>query len=220
VVRILLFALPEIPEDHMVAGIRVTLSAQAASTVTIITEAETACGTETRKSVANYAAGTGSYVLDTVNNSDISSICVYASWAPQTVNIESLELLLLPCRDVLENNLQELQKNNIQAEKLNKNTFLFTVTDAPENGMLVLPLIYSQKWCAEVDGKPVKVYNVNGGLVGIPLNSGDTVVNIAYSENFYPVGICLTVVGVLILLLSIKMINNHQLPNLREKRKK
>lgn len=197
------FALPEIPQDHLVAGIRITITAQSASTVTVVTACETEYGTETRRDVVNYGAGTGTYVLNTVNNPAASSVSLYASWAPQTVIIESMDVLLLPGLDTLRNNLQELQDSRINMEQVSRNVFVCTMRDSMDEGMAVLPLIYSPNWRATVDGESAEVYNVNGGLVGIPLKSGASEVRIEYCDSSYRLGCALTLIGILAYTLLI-----------------
>ena len=38
--------------------------------------------------------------------------------------------------------------------------------------MFCVPFVYQKGWSAVVNGTSVPVYNINGGLLGIPLNEG------------------------------------------------
>lgn len=198
------FVAPEIPENYMAAGIRVKITAEKPSSLTVVTEAVSEAGAESRRDVIYYDAGTGTYELNTVTGAEIGNIQLYLSWEPQSINIEAVELMLLPGQTQLQQNLLALQKNgNVNAEYTQEGFSISLQTPMDETVMLCVPLIYSQYWHATVNGKEATVHNINGGLIGIELQPGETDIGIEYANHLFKVGNCISIAGLVVFLAVV-----------------
>ncbi len=93
---------------------------------------------------------------------------------------------LLTC-DGVEDALTALADTPIEKIQFENSTYTAEV-NAADGGMLCVPLIYSPEWNAEVNGTPVETHNINGGLVGIPLENGTSKITIRYVIPHFTIG--------------------------------
>ncbi len=90
--------------------------------------------------------------------------------------LSAFELITCPG---IQSSLQGLADTDITDISFEDSTYSAHVS-SEDGGMLCVPLIYDDEWQAEVNGEPVRVHNINGGLVGIPLDGGDADITIRY----------------------------------------
>lgn len=81
------------------------------------------------------------------------------------------------------------------------NTYRASVTGAAPGSLLCVPFLYERGWTADVNGETVAPVNVNGGLIGIPLPSGDCAVTLTYKPPYLVYGIAASAEFFLILLI-------------------
>ena len=69
--------------------------------------------------------------------------------------------------------------------------------------MLCVPILFTGRWSAAVNGKPVQVLNINGGLCGIPLEKGENEVVMTYSLPFFGVSVMVSLIAAAALLAAL-----------------
>ena len=80
--------------------------------------------------------------------------------------------------------LEELQQNGIQDATFENGTLTGTISNSSEEEqMLCIPIIYSDDWSLYVDGEEVEISNINGGLIGAWISSGDHSIKLTYAEK-------------------------------------
>ena len=67
-----------------------------------------------------------------------------------------------------------------------------------KQGMLCIPISFQEGWQATVSGKPEKVYDINNGLLGIPIPPGEHEVTVSWSAPGAYLGNILSILGILI----------------------
>lgn len=102
---------------------------------------------------------------------------------------ERLEAEAIKGRDRLKNsNVKDvLFEDSVYSAKV--------INENDENTMFCVPLIYSERWKACVDGSVIKCYNINGGLVGLEMPTGEHNVTIEYMVEDYKIAGIITVVA-------------------------
>lgn len=86
-----------------------------------------------------------------------------------------------------------------------KGNYVFASITTKEKGFAVLSIPYDLGWKVSVNGKEVSKYEVNGGLIGIPLTTGYNQIDMHFVPHGLKPGIMMSMVGILIwviLLLS------------------
>lgn len=70
---------------------------------------------------------------------------------------------------------------------------------AEEAGILYLAVPYNQGFTATVDGKKAVPVKIGTGLMGVPVEAGEHVITLTYQTPYLMAGVCLSVIGILIL---------------------
>lgn len=73
---------------------------------------------------------------------------------------------------------------------------------AASSGLLVLSEMYYPGWTVTVDGKPSKIYQVDGALRGIPVSAGTNRVELEYAPASFRIGAALSLLTVVCLLAA------------------
>ncbi len=76
---------------------------------------------------------------------------------------------------------QGLKETDIKEISFENDTYSAVVQNPEDNGMLCVPIPYTANWTATVNGKPVQVQNINGGLCGVELPKGSCRVKMTYA---------------------------------------
>ena len=119
-----------------------------------------------------------------------------------TEQVKLNRFCLIGCRDAGEH-LRELQETEISGISFLDDTYRAQVETGDGGGMLCVPLLYSDNWQAEVNGEPVPVRNINGGLTGIPLKEGSCSVVMRYRLPGFPAAAAVSAVSCLLLFALI-----------------
>ena len=98
-------------------------------------------------------------------------------------------------------------KNNTKISdiSLTNDTYRAQVVGNTDHSMLCVPILFTGRWSATVNGKPVQVLNINGGLCGIPLEEGENDVVMTYTLPFFGISVIISLVTAT-LLLSVLII--------------
>lgn len=106
----------------------------------------------------------------------------------QTIKLNSIEMITFENAKI-QKNIQNLKENSIEIGKLDKNTLSFSVNNkANDDSMLVMSLIYDRNWEVSIDGEKVMCENINGGLLGIPVTTGQHNVVLKYRTGGLGIG--------------------------------
>ena len=100
------------------------------------------------------------------------------------------------------NSAQELFSNlgtDVTDIKMENGTYT-AVLHSDEGGIFCVPLLYSSSWTASVNGERVPVQNINGGLIGIAVDSGTTEIRLEYRT---PVNKIAAGISLLLLVFSV-----------------
>lgn len=184
----LIFDCSNLPEEWYVSGMTVEMSMaeEAIAQVFVMTD-ET--GYSEEKSVQRVAQAEEDKLYFSLSKFDRPlELRFDPSHISQDVEIKSITLHLSNDEAAF-SSMAKLRENRITDFSQNGNTFTGSITNPwEENAMLCIPLIYSSHWYAEVDGEAAEVQNINGGLVGIGLDSGFHEISITYYDNTQQIG--------------------------------
>ena len=110
--------------------------------------------------------------------------------------------------DSLSSDFEPLKDTAVSDIFFSRSIYRASVDAGKEAGMFCVPFVYQKGWSAVVNGTSVPVYNINGGLLGIPLNEGVSNIVLSYRTPHLLAGAVLT--GVFIVLILI--LYRRQLP--------
>lgn len=96
-----------------------------------------------------------------------------------------------------------LKKTQISDISLEKDTYRCKVVGNTDHSMLCVPILYTGRWSATVNGEPVQVRNINGGLCGVLLNKGENEVVMHYTLPFFNLAVWISLGSVLLLLAAL-----------------
>lgn len=120
---------------------------------------------------------------------------------------EEAEIVKLAVSNCQEENraYRELQKSEVSEIEYQEGIYSAAVKNSGEKSqMLCVPLMYASGWQASIDGKEAEIYNINSGLCGIEIPSGNHTVVLHYEIPHEKLGDILTAtglaVGVILLL--------------------
>ncbi|MGX8704296.1 MAG: YfhO family protein, partial [bacterium] len=93
-------------------------------------------------------------------------------------------------------------KNNTKISdiSLTNDTYRAHVVGNTDHSMLCVPILFTGRWSATVNGKPAQVLNINGGLCGIPLEEGENDVVMTYTLPFFSISVIISLVTAAVLL--------------------
>ena len=97
---------------------------------------------------------------------------------------------------------EALRTSLVRNTTFSDNTYHASVENPDsEVEMLCIPMIYSEGWEAYVDGEPVKLYNINSGLCGVEIPSGNHQVILKYEIPHEKAGVVMSAAGIAVYLL-------------------
>ena len=99
-----------------------------------------------------------------------------------------LTLALLCTADTV-SDFTSLQASGATDISFADDTYSAKVSCSADKGMLCIPIPYSSKWTAYVNGRAVTVRNINGGLCGIEVPSGTSSVTMTWHDGTFLPGV-------------------------------
>lgn len=114
-----------------------------------------------------------------------------------SIQIESMNFVNTSYeQNYINKNIQELRKVSIENAEYKNSTLTGFINNTKDiKGMMCIPLIYSDKWKASLNGQRVETYNINGGLVGIELPPGEYNIELKYVSMPFEVGKWISIVS-------------------------
>ena len=99
-------------------------------------------------------------------------------------------------------NIKKLREVSIKDVRFENSTFTGYINNfTNKKGMMCIPIIYSDKWKATLNGETVDTHNINGGLIGIELLPGEYNVKLEYISMPLNIGIVISIVSLCIYLI-------------------
>lgn len=95
---------------------------------------------------------------------------------------------------------------------IRKQNSLYAEITTDENEFVLLSIPYDKGWTITVNGNEINPYRVSGGLMGLPLEKGNNVIQMNFIPYGLKIGIVTTLVGVILLfLVSILKLKRNQI---------
>ena len=113
------------------------------------------------------------------------------------VIISELSLETLPA---ISDDFAALKKTKISEISLTNDTYRCHVVGNTDHSMLCVPVLFTGRWSATVNGKDAQVLNINGGLCGIPIGEGENDVVMTYSLPFFGLSVAVALITAAVLL--------------------
>lgn len=185
----LYFEAPYGPEGWTVSDVVVTMEAERDSVIQLYVKTdEMGYYSEEMSTFMECKAGRHSYCLSVGGIGNVMELRLDPSRVKQDVEISEVTLVW-QAPDQMAENLKLRQENPMTDFRQEGNTFYGTITNPEQQqAMLCIPLIYNEHWVASVDGAPVQIQNINGGLVGLPLETGRHEIVLTYQDHTRQIG--------------------------------
>lgn len=97
----------------------------------------------------------------------------------------------------------ELRDGSVTDISFSDSTYQASVNCDADTGMLCVPILYNKNWTATVNGKAVKVANINDGFTGIKVGKGENEVKMTYTIPHMKLGILVSCGAIGIYLLMV-----------------
>ena len=107
-----------------------------------------------------------------------------------------------------------LKQTKISDISLENDTYKAHVVGNTDHSMLCVPVLFTGRWSAAVNGRPVQVLNINGGFCGIPLEEGENDVVMTYTLPFFGLSVIISLVtaAALIVILILWAVRRKKEP--------
>ncbi len=170
----------EFPEKNRLLRLTIEIETEKACRLQLYTAQPDVGFNEKNSSTIDLEEGYGIYSIDLSSLVDVERFRLDPSDLTQTVTIHSAWLEYQD-RNAIVENIAALYQNGTVDLYQEGNLFSGTVMNpAAETRMLCIPMIYNDRWEAKLDGDTVEVANINGGLLGIEMPSGEHVIQLSY----------------------------------------
>ncbi len=150
----------------------------------------------------NIVAGNNQIDIDLYNLGNTSSIRIDPSEISQNISLSNIKIEYID-KSNFERNLNNIKLNGKVKADFEDSTYLANIESNVENGMLMVPITYSNNWKATIDGENVKVHNINNGFIGIEIPKGKHNVVVQYKYPYLFPGLIMSSIGVGIFLLIL-----------------
>lgn len=146
--------------------------------------------------------GNKTYTLDLGYIAKADRLRIELSNVPGSFKVSNFhaEVTQIPLMDEYKKDSETLRSKAMVITQWNDSS-IEGVVDLTRNGILVMQIPIAAGWEAFVDDLPVKIEEVDGGLIGIPIQQGKHKVVIAYKPPFEFIGIVISIGSLIIILL-------------------
>ena len=102
----------------------------------------------------------------------------------------------------LDKDVKELKSNTLEITSFKETNIVGKIKlDKPEALFLSIP--FDPSWSAKVDGKTVKLYRANLGLMALPIAAGEHNVELIFTPPFWNLSLILTGFGFIIFVVLL-----------------
>lgn len=102
--------------------------------------------------------------------------------------------------DSVTTDFDDLKATDIFNISYSNDTYQATLTCDEDTGMLCVPISFNKNWTARVNGKTVQAENINGGLIGIPVEKGTSTIIMHYAIPHLLTACIISVISFLLFL--------------------
>lgn len=120
----------------------------------------------------------------------------------KNIKFKSAKLVAMPFNKSYDNQISKLKQSGLTNLKVNDN-HVSGRSDTQSASTLVTSIPYSHGWQLTIDGKKASTFVVNKGFVGASLPAGTHKIHLTYTTPGIGIGKLLSVVGFLIVLISM-----------------
>ncbi len=140
--------------------------------------------------------GINSYSLDLGYVDKIDRLRIELSNTPGQFKISNFKAEITPTLALGEykKDIETLRSKSMVISRWNDSR-IEGVVNLIQSGILVMQIPIAPGWYAKVDGIPVKIEPVNGGLIGLPISQGKHKVILTYKPPFMTLGIYITAIS-------------------------
>ncbi|WP_027109024.1 YfhO family protein [Lacticigenium naphthae] len=117
----------------------------------------------------------------------------------EEIDVTEIELYSLNFAH-FEEAIKEIQKSDIQIEKMTNLSIKGTMTPLPGQSIAVFTIPYSKNWKASVNGEDVATIKVLDSLVGVPIESTKQTIELSFIPTYHIIGMMITIISLGILL--------------------
>ena len=114
----------------------------------------------------------------------------------------------------IKSSLQNLIKNGAKKVHYKNDCYIAEITNRFESeGMMCVPIFYEHEWKAYVDGKETNISNIDGGLIGIKIASGNHHIKIIYDRDPFYISVAVSVFALILFIawgITIKAKKNKE----------
>lgn len=102
--------------------------------------------------------------------------------------------------DVLQEGYEKLSQGGITLTECTDTTFVGEM-QAQEDGLCYFSIPYEEGWHAQVDGTHVEIQSIGDAMIAVPVTKGMHTIRLTYCPKGFVVGACMTIGGILLLLI-------------------
>lgn len=110
-------------------------------------------------------------------------------------SIEQMRLFVLPEDDTYQERVSEKWENAMEFEEFEDERIIGTVNHETP-GILTTSIPYSVGWQVEVNNEEVETIKVNEGFIGVPVDSGESAVEMVYRTPLLREGAVVSLIGI------------------------
>lgn len=193
------FEAPAITEDEYIADVQVSMSVPQATFLQVYVETQEHPFAEGFSKKVQVPSGESVVSVDLSDYVHITAIRIDPTAQSQDLCLHSVQAEVCSSADMAEK-LKRLEETGTVSLFQTGNVFEGTVTNAENKaGMVCTSLIYSDDFAVWVDGGAAKTLNVNGGLMGFEVTSGEHAIRIEYQNHVQQTGRMIGLAALLIL---------------------
>lgn len=113
---------------------------------------------------------------------------------PGVYDLSDVTVYALPMDESYDEKVAEKRENQLTITNFENERISGTISPTEET-VLVTSIPYSIGWSAEINGKEVDPIKVNYGFIGIPLEAGESEVELSYHTPFLKIGFVISLIG-------------------------
>lgn len=113
---------------------------------------------------------------------------------PGVYDLEDITVYALPMDESYDEKVAEKRGNQLTITDFENERVSGTISPT-EDAVLVTSIPYSNGWSAKINGEKVNPIKVNYGFIGIPLEAGESEVELSYHTPFLKTGLVISLIG-------------------------
>ena len=146
--------------------------------------------------------GRGDYIINLGYNKESGSRSITVTFSNTGVfRYDSIKAVCQPMREVSAQT-ERLSADSLENVNIDTNEISGKIHTESEK-VLCVSVPFSKGWKASVDGEKTDIVKINDLYIGIPIRAGEHDVKLTYSTPGRNVGICVSMIGILLLMMAV-----------------